>query len=36
VKKAKTSGRIEEEELRSASDALEKARIESCMFQWEL
>jgi hypothetical protein len=33
---AKTFGQIENEESRRVSDALEKAEIESCMFQWDL
>jgi hypothetical protein len=33
AKKAITLGRLEEKELRRDSDMLEKAKIESCMFQ---
>jgi hypothetical protein len=33
AKKAITVGQLEEKELRRGSDMLEKAKIESCMFQ---
>jgi hypothetical protein len=34
--KATTLGQREEMELRRASNKLEKVKIESCMFQWQL
>jgi hypothetical protein len=36
AKKTRTLGQIEGEELRRASNKLEKAKIESCMFEWQL
>jgi hypothetical protein len=36
AKNVTTLRQLKEEELRRTSEMLEKAKIESCMFQWQL